>query len=309
MAALGILWWRVRHLGRPYFSLLVLYAFFVAFPSVELVNFWRYWCSLQHPVHALQEALAGKNAIDAEEYAALVAQVRHITPHWYCVSDYIVFTILTYVIASIKLALLIWFAWLASRFSMFHATVFIGLSTALGGVLGYWPSFIPTFPGHWIITSIKILNYDYLIFDPILLFWLIPALSAIVFRSALSWIAIIVLDDFNRSMDYRRKVITFTVALLVLATLMQAFYNWDSWISRPSHVFGDSVTAMLYQLRSPEAFILSYAFVFAITYGAWRLFPPSNAGDSDSTPMDPSPAQTSHDSVGAAGEETTSRRV
>ena len=309
MAALGILWWRVRHLGRPYFSLLVLYAFFVAFPSVELINFWRYWCSLQHPIHVLQQALVGKNAIDAEEYTALVDQVRHITPDWYCVSDYIVFTILTYVSASIKLASLIWFAWMASRFSMSHAAVFIGLSTALGGVFGYSPSFVPTLLGHLIITSIKFSNYGFWVPKSFEQLWPLTALVAFVAQFVLCCIAVRVLGSFNHGIDYRRKVITFTAVLLVLATLVRAFYNWDSWISRASYTFDSATGAILYHLRSPEAFILSYALVFAITYGAWRLFPLGNAGDNGSTPTDTSPLQTSHESVVAAGEETTSRRI
>ena len=309
MAALGILWWRVRHLGRPYFSLLVLYAFFVAFPGVELVHFWRYWCSLQHPVHALQEALAGKNAIDAEEYATLVAQVRHITPDWYCVSDYIVFTILTYTLVSIKVALLIWFVWLASRFSMFHATVFIGLSTALGGVHGFMPQFIPTLLGDVVITSIKVSNYGHLMPQSLVALWPISLLVAIVLRVALSCMAIKVLGDFSPGMDVLRKYITVSVLLISLATSVQLFYNWNIWIDRQKYLSGSSATAVDLYLRSPEGFILSYALVVVFAFGVWRLFPPSNAGDSDSTPMDPSPAQTSHDSVGAAGEETTSRRV
>ena len=289
MAALGILWWRVHHLGRPYFSLLVLYAFFVAFPGVEVINFWKYWCSLQHPIHVLQQALAGKNAINAEEYAALVDQVRHITPDWYCVSDYVVFTILTYVSASIKLALLIWFAWMASRFSMFHAAVFIGLSTALGGVFGYSPSFVPTILGHLIVTSIKYSNYGFWVPKSFEQLSPLSALVAFVAQIVLCCVAVRVLGGFNHGMDLRRKVITFTAVLLILATLMQAIYKWDSWFIRTSYTFDGSATAILYYLRSPEAFILSYALVFAITYVAWRLFPSGDVGDSGSTPTDTSP--------------------
>ena len=297
MVVLGIFWWRVRALGRPYFSLLALYAFFVAIPSLQLLSFWYYWCSIESPNRAFSDSTLGYG-ITPDEYARLFAR------DWYCSSNDIIVTLLIHSWTIAKFALLIWFARLASIINLRHAVMFICLSMALSAV-----PFIPTFFGSIAITSLRISNYGFWVPKSFEQLWPLSALVASVAQFVLCCIAVRVLGGFNQNKGVFLKYFTATVVLLSLAALVRLFHNWSIWINRLDYSFGDSASAAFYYVRFPETFILSYALAFAITLVVWRLFPHGDAGDSDSTPMDPSPAQTSHDSVGAAGEETTSRRV